>query len=213
MQDDYTQPSLDLETKHCHACDRTLPITAFHRNAARKDGRQSQCAECLAKGTKRSHTRWKEERADDYHAYYQAWYQGHKESLTANAREAYAANRESSIARSAAYNKANRLRINERERIWRKVNDKASEYNRRHAARIKNATIFKFTAAQLAEKIAYWQERCWICGAPYEAVDHVKPLAKGGAHALCNLRPICTSCNSSKNAKWPYPLIRNIPRW
>lgn len=63
-----------------------------------------------------------------------------------------------------------------------------------------------FTDEQWAQKIAYYGWRCWICGdgsVPLEA-DHVKPLSKGGAHMLCNLRPACRSCNASKNAKWPF---------
>lgn len=47
--------------------------------------------------------------------------------------------------------------------------------------------------------------KCWVCGGPAEAVDHVKPLSKGGSNFPSNLRPACTGCNSSKGAKWPYP--------
>ena len=60
------------------------------------------------------------------------------------------------------------------------------------------------TAAMIKARCEVWDNKCWICGAPMEAVDHVKPLCKGGAHLPCNLRPICWSCNSSKNGKWPY---------
>ena len=43
---------------------------------------------------------------------------------------------------------------------------------------------------------------CWICGRAAQALDHVRPRAKGGFESLGNLRPICTICNSSKGAKW-----------
>ncbi|UXA19558.1 HNH endonuclease [Mycobacterium sp. SMC-4] len=42
-----------------------------------------------------------------------------------------------------------------------------------------------------------------MCGAAWSTIDHVKPIAAGGAHMLCNLRPMCGSCNPSKGAKWP----------
>lgn len=33
-------------------------------------------------------------------------------------------------------------------------------------------------------------------------VDHIKPLSKGGTHALTNLQPLCKSCHSYKTAKF-----------
>ncbi len=42
-----------------------------------------------------------------------------------------------------------------------------------------------------------------MCGGPFEEVDHVKPIAKGGWHALANLRPACFRCNNQKSDKWP----------
>lgn len=43
-----------------------------------------------------------------------------------------------------------------------------------------------------------------MCGGPADQVDHVKPIDKGGAHALCNIRPACGPCNTSKARKWPF---------
>jgi 5-methylcytosine-specific restriction endonuclease McrA len=67
------------------------------------------------------------------------------------------------------------------------------------------AAVVPYTTEQLQQKIDYWGGLCWICGAPYEAIDHVKPLNKGGLHILSNLRPICRSCNTRKRDHWPYP--------
>lgn len=60
-----------------------------------------------------------------------------------------------------------------------------------------------FTAEQLNSRLEYYGHKCWMCQGPYEALDHVKPLSKGGFHVLSNLRPSCRSCNSSKSDKWP----------
>jgi len=51
--------------------------------------------------------------------------------------------------------------------------------------------------------MSYWGNKCWMCEGPFEHVDHVKPLSKGGPHILANLRPACASCNASKNDRWP----------
>jgi 5-methylcytosine-specific restriction endonuclease McrA len=89
-------------------------------------------------------------------------------------------------------------------REWMDVNRAAVQMwtlNRR--ARIRAATSVRFTSDQLSARWAYYGDRCWLCGAVATATDHVKPLGKGGAHMLCNLRPICKPCNSAKRDRWP----------
>lgn len=59
------------------------------------------------------------------------------------------------------------------------------------------------TPTQIAARVALWGGKCWMCGAAYEHIDHVKPLAKGGSNWPANLRPACAHCNSSKRDSWP----------
>jgi len=40
---------------------------------------------------------------------------------------------------------------------------------------------------------------CVYCGAPAKTVDHVRPLARGGAEHVSNLVPACKACNCQKN--------------
>lgn len=45
---------------------------------------------------------------------------------------------------------------------------------------------------------------CAYCNKPGSpAIDHFKPLSKGGLDAIDNLLPCCTSCNSSKGNRHP----------
>lgn len=39
---------------------------------------------------------------------------------------------------------------------------------------------------------------CAYCGGPSQAVDHIKPVSRGGANHWTNFTPSCRSCNSSK---------------
>lgn len=90
-------------------------------------------------------------------------------------------------------------------RAWRKANPEVyrAAYLRRKLLEAGAAHV-PYSKEQLAAKMAYWGNACWVCGGPFEAIDHVKPLSRGGAEILSNLRPICTSDNSSKNASWPW---------
>lgn len=60
-------------------------------------------------------------------------------------------------------------------------------------------------ATALQARIDYYGGRCWMCRAPWQCIDHVKPLSRGGSNWPANLRPACTSCNASKHNRWPYP--------
>lgn len=50
-----------------------------------------------------------------------------------------------------------------------------------------------------------WDWRCAYCGAQPErlTLDHLLPVARGGAHTASNVVPACKSCNSSKGARRP----------
>lgn len=58
------------------------------------------------------------------------------------------------------------------------------------------------TPEQVLARMAYFGFQCWLCGGPFEDVDHVKPIAKGGSNWPANLRPSCHSCNSRKRSRW-----------
>lgn len=64
----------------------------------------------------------------------------------------------------------------------------------------------------IADRLMRLQKgKCGCCkvalGAKYE-IDHVIPLAKGGAHADANLQLLCPPCNRSKGAKHPVDFMR-----
>lgn len=69
-------------------------------------------------------------------------------------------------------------------------------------ARQRSTTVVPFTDEQLRQRMSMFSG-CWMCGGPFEHIEHVKPLAAGGAHMLANLRPSCGPCNWSKGHRWP----------
>lgn len=54
------------------------------------------------------------------------------------------------------------------------------------------------TPVQLEARIEYYGYHCAYCSGPFEAIDHVIPLSRGGTAWPANLVPACGSCNSSK---------------
>lgn len=94
----------------------------------------------------------------------------------------------------------------ERERRYRRANPDVHR-GREHRRRAQRAgvSVGRISPALLAQKWIFWAGRCWMCGGEAVEWDHVKPMARGGAHVLANLRPSCARCNRSKWAHWPLP--------
>lgn len=103
-----------------------------------------------------------------------------------------------------AYREAHQAEITDYLRQWAQDNPhRIAEYRHRRSAH-KAAAEGYATAEKIQARIDFYGGRCWVCAAPWEQIDHVKPLAKHGSGWPANLRPICKSCNASKKATWPY---------
>jgi len=57
------------------------------------------------------------------------------------------------------------------------------------------------SAEQIAARIEYYGGLCYLCGRPYEHIDHVIPVTRGGSNWPANLRPICAEHNRTKGNK------------
>jgi 5-methylcytosine-specific restriction endonuclease McrA len=102
--------------------------------------------------------------------------------------------------RNQAWRAANRDALRSREEAYRRANQGVINLRAR-----KRVGPRGFTQDKLDARIAFYGGICWICrSAPYEHLDHVKPIAAGGPNLLANVRPACAACNLSKGAQWPF---------
>ena len=182
----------DVDSKVCSKCEMDLPLSQYYSNGGGRPGLRSNCKACVVKQTSANRVAnpefWRE-----YHREYRA---GNRERIREHSR-AYAARNPEKI---MAWREANAEYL----KAWRSAQFEANrEYSRQRRARLAGSRAVKFSPESLAAKMSYHGNKCWICSGPFEAVDHVKPISKGGPHMLSNLRPSCRSCNSSKGAKWP----------
>ena len=123
-------------------------------------------------------------------------------------RRYYAANVDVARAKRREYAREHRAVMSARAKEWDAANPerrrkRGRENQARRRARILGTGSIPFTPEQLALRLSMWPG-CWVCGGSPTEVDHVKPLAKGGAHMLANLRPICQHCNRTKHKRWPF---------
>lgn len=222
------------DSKACSKCGKTFPLSGFYVRRASSDGLTGACKTCVKAGVRdnyaRNHATILQKQAEHRRAnpeHYRAKnansYVKHREKRVARAMELrsdpdYA---ERARAASEAWRRDNpelyaesqrRYREEHQEeraarlKRWMRENPAAVKAMRsRREARVRGAACVPFTPAQLSARVAIFGGRCWMCRGPYEHLDHVKPISKGGAHMLANLRPACASCNSSKKDKWLGP--------
>lgn len=180
--------------KPCRGCLRLLPLDEFYEDRRARDGRFSTCKACtLARARARKDANPELRRREVERT---VRYRKTAAGRAARRRE-YLRSRDRVITRAAAWHRAHP-----------DVRRRAVQNRRR---RLGNMQIPGISRALIAEKVAYWGGRCWVCHEAWEQIDHVKPVAAGGANLLCNLRPICGTCNRSKAARWPFNVGRVLP--
>lgn len=185
-----------MQTKACSKCKEVKPATSFHVKKTAKSGLSSQCVDCI-----KFRMRTK--------------YWNDPEHYRAIARKSAQKNVEKVKTRQRAYWESrpgeNYLRVKE----WRKTNQPARnrEASRRRAL-IRSNSVSYYTEAQVIET---YGTLCYLCekeidfSAPRSCgkkgwetafhVDHVLPIARGGADSLENVRPSHARCNINKGAK------------
>lgn len=204
----------DATSKVCSRCQRWRPLEAFGVSRDRWDGLQANCRDCRREQyhedrerDRERAKRWRQANAERLAQSKQAYYRANRERIAAREREKYLENRERKIAYQKAYYLENREKGRASRAAYARANRGVfNESNRRRHARKQLATVVPVTQTDLDAKWAYWAGRCWMCGDEADTWDHVKPLLKGGAHMLVNLRPACRHCNCSKRATWPFTL-------
>jgi 5-methylcytosine-specific restriction endonuclease McrA len=107
------------------------------------------------------------------------------------------------------YYEANRTKVLAYQRRYNEENPLKGQLRRAtRRAQQCGAVVIPFTVDDMLRN---WEERdlygCAFCGGPYEEIEHVMPLSRGGEHSLANIVPSCIKCNrgvGGKHARDPY---------
>lgn len=126
-----------------------------------------------------------------------------REKVIARAKAWGAANPKATAERAAKWNKANPERRAEIRRKWDKENPEAKRMScADRRARIRGSAG-KITVKQVKDLFVKQKGKCTGCrkkmGDDFE-LDHVTPLALGGAHSIENAQLLCMPCNRKKGA-------------
>lgn len=179
--------------KLCTNCKIEKPIKGWHKDKKTKDGLSIYCPSCKAE--KRKAQYWKK-----------------AELNRAKSLEWHNNNLEVSREKKRQYSRNHLAQATIRHQQWvERYPDRRKQVARGYQARRRSAFKIPYTEDQMLARFSLWNFKCWLCKvSPFEAIEHVKPLSKGGWDCLSNIRPACISCNSKKAAAWPYSKILEL---
>lgn len=198
---------VQLSHKQCSVCHLSFPASSeyFAKRSPTSARLYTVCRAC-----RRIQRRvWRSKNAEKVKVSRKLWAEAHPGYHEAKTLEWRKNNQEHFKALTKRWRQNNLDKIHARISEWKKQNpEKRRAYNARRRARQHSAPGWHYTTAQHIQwRWEFYGNRCYICGNPAEATDHVIPLAKGGSHWPANLRPVCWHCNSQKGAKWGSPTL------
>lgn len=190
--------------KACPKCGDTKPLTEFCKNPRRRDGLRCYCRSCDAARI----AKWRANNPESAAERVAKWNAANPNYYAAR----YAANREEIRARAAARYAANTDKVKSAAAEWRAANPEARrviEQNRRARKRKAGGKL----SAGLADRLYKLQRGKCACGCRQPLgsdyhLDHVMPLALGGANEDWNIQLLRQQCNNQKHAKHPIEFMQ-----
>lgn len=130
--------------------------------------------------------------------YSKKWASDNKDAISGASRRWYSRNPEQAvkISRQWAINNPEKARARCRNRVAKKRNASGSH-----------------TSDQILEMLKKQKWKCVYCAVSIKTkrhIDHIIPLALGGANDIGNLQGLCPTCNCRKNAKDPHEWAKEI---
>ena len=83
---------------------------------------------------------------------------------------------------------------------WRKANPDFTRIENVRRAAKKYGQKATLTIGEWREIVNEYEGLCAYCFAPYEHLDHIVPVSKGGASSKENVVPACQNCNLRKGS-------------
>lgn len=204
------------DVKRCPGCEDTLPSSSFYRNTTQRDRLSSYCKGCCVARS----AAWRKANPQKHREYQATWYRANPEKARAREKVRVRPRRQGAATtrqprpvtpphilaakrkvRATEYRKAHPDKHRAAIAMWTKKNPvaRAAMVARRRAAQ-RAAPGRGVSAAEWATCLVESLGTCAYCNERKPlTMDHIEPLAKGGAHDIDNIVAACLSCNSSKH--------------
>jgi 5-methylcytosine-specific restriction endonuclease McrA len=186
--------------RECIKCKEAKPLTEFYWRSDKGDYR-NDCKACFILMKKANYRAKAPEKRANQRAYYAenreaqlAWHKAHQPVRYDTNRERILAARKQEKAALMALPEDHPRRVRTRE--------KQRERNRRRALRESLVAGSGVSEREWGALLKKYHHACAYCFSKGNiGMDHVVPIARGGADDATNVVPCCRECNSSKGAK------------
>ena len=206
--------------KECGKCSRILPKEQFGRNKTQKNGLSPWCKDCIntyrrnyykthKAEAKKAQKKWRERNKDYLKVYHEKnkkqiaktrkdYYNKHKEERQEYRRQYRLINKEKLSRKNREYRQRNKEQIRAANKIYRRNNlgKYAFLSSTRRVRKLGNGA--GLTKGEWEQILIDHDYKCAYCEDPYEHLDHILPVSKGGPHLKDNVQPLCSWCNSMK---------------
>lgn len=205
---------ISAEAVRCRGCEADLPRSSFNKCARNKNGLQSQCRDCQnakvaawtarnAERKKATNTAWLESNRDRKRQKTAEWYAKNKDRKRGQVAKWVEENRERFDIVAALWKSNNRIHIAERQAKYRQ------DHLEDHAASQRQRTK-RLTSVEVATKedvTTLLESQSHLCNNKFcsadllsvdKHLDHIQPIARGGAGSIDNLQWLCARCNVIK---------------
>ena len=141
-----------------------------------------------------------------------AYYAANREKLIAANLAYYAANREKVLAAASTWRAANLDKSLARCAAWRAANPEKRRIQQQNRLSHKRANGGKLSSDLSAKLFKLQRGKCACCGLPLGDnyhLDHIMPIALGGANEDGNIQLLRQRCNNQKHAKHPVDFMQS----
>jgi hypothetical protein len=208
--------------KTCTTCGETKPHSEYHSQKKSKDGLRSSCKQC--RNLKNSEYRknnpekvrdswvsYKEKNTELVKQRLKDWMVANKEKARARSSEWYAANKEKVKAKASLWQKQNKEKVKAMSAAYYAKNPEKFK-SASHTRRARKIKAGGKLSKDLPVKLFKLQRgKCACCKKPLGKnyhMDHIIPLALGGANTDDNIQLLRATCNLQKHTKHPIDFMQ-----
>lgn len=210
--------------KTCRTCRESKETSGFYAYPSNRGGLAHECKNCVAARTRR----WYQSNKERSRAAHKAVYEKTKDRRAEVNKVWVAANKERVADTKRRYRERHRERLNQEARARelanpekrassRKKYDDANPDARRRITQNRRARIrgdggvLPRTIHASLKKLQHG--KCAVCSCDLTEsgyqLDHIIPVARGGAHDSSNMQLLCPRCNQSKGARDPVEFMQS----
>lgn len=173
-----------VEVKACRCCSKSLPLSQFTKNSAKKDGLSIYCRPCMSDKNR-------------------ANYETHRDNRLQKGKDYHKRNKEKRNEYTRLWRIENNDRSRELSRNYKRNNlPRYLELNRRRKA-LQLSRLGEISDDIVSDLFETQEGRCYYCGDKISDfhLEHKTPLSRGGFHEDSNVCLSCPSCNLRKGTK------------